>query len=187
MVFLMSIAIHHEDTATHIREVRMHDTVKDIDPFSLIPPLPHLPNPPTNTQPARSDRSASGAYEHVHKVQSLSTEDPGLFASKPATTTPSQPKTDSSVPQEVILPVVHGPALSHDPPNQLYDNWNGLLAHNWPPMDVDGDLPVDEERLEDALAHPLSDADVAALEAEGPWQSGSVGLGPRDVQAIVSA
>nr|VWO97023.1 Uncharacterized protein [Ganoderma boninense] len=85
----------------------------------------------------------------------------------------------------IFPPVVHGPALSHDPPNQLYDNWNGMLAHNRPPMDDNEDLPVDEQHLQDVLMHPLSAADIAALEAEGPWQMENAGLGARDVQGIL--
>ncbi len=46
---------------------------------------------------------------------------------------------------------------------------------------------MDEEHLEEALAHPLSAADIAALEAEGPSQSEREGLGASATRDVVGA
>ena len=87
------------------------------------------------------------------------------------------------------LPAIHGPALCNDRPDQTYDNWNGLLAHNRPQVDsnIDSPLPVGETRLQEALAHPMSAEEIAALEAEGPPRFENVELAYTGARTLVGA
>ena len=159
----------------------MRDAVEDINPFESFSAPLHNPSLISR---------ASTPYTGV-RVPTSESLDPQFFTSQPSISlnTEHSPFRSEPGPSHVDLPAIHGPALCNDRPDQTYDNWNGLLAHNRPRVDSSLDLPrpVDETCLHEVLAHPMSAEEIAAVEAEGPPRFENVELASMGAHSLVGA
>ncbi|TFY59665.1 hypothetical protein EVJ58_g5640 [Rhodofomes roseus] len=167
----LSIAIRHESTAEHAREVRRRDYVEAAaagqstvhEGFSFPPPF---------------ERSRSGEPEHDRGSQltQQTTLNEGGAPSQHTFGLPrveDQPFFDlcdemyqsmSDAEQfmsQTHLQAVHGPALEGDDFEQIYDNWGGLLAAE-NAEDSEGDDDDDDEGGSqlDAMRESAAEADV---------------------------